>query len=363
MSLARRQPTTVLAPDQGPPTEVYQASTPTVFSFQEMIEMAEFFAAGKLVKGVETPQQAFTLMMVCQAQGLHPGHIVTRYHVIEGAPSMRSDVMLAEFQAGGGRVEWIKSDDEAVEAVFTHPFHPKPFIVKFTLAQLVESETAMAWNSKVGKLLLKANYRKSPAAMLRARAITAGIRAVNPGALHGIHAPEEIGSITTTPHDDNAPPPALDNSTSARPIASTPPPAVLPPPPAVETTRLVTQEGDHDARSYTEVVKQEAEALTVELQKLDPAAKPVERFQLHRHILKAGAAAGLTEAIAPGTKVSNALVTERCQDLYRSDREWVRAEIAAYTDRLWKAAAAEAEGSQATAENESQAQGEPGESA
>lgn len=305
------------------------------FSFGEMIQMAEYLAASGLIKGVETPAQAFGLMMFAQSQGLHPGVVVSRYHLMDGAPSMKSDVMLAEFQADGGRVEWVRSDDETVEAVFTHAaYHPKPFRVSLSLTKLVESEIAMTWN-KQGKFVLKKNYRSSPAAMLRARAVTAGIRAVHPGVQHGIYAPEELDTLTERAAEGVDPPQGSVPALPAAPTSTARPK----PTPVVDAVRVRTQPEDvqTDRRSYVELVEHEAQVLTADVREHTPDAKEITKHQLHRHLLKAAIEAGHHPAFPPDTKVPNARVVEIGQDLYRDHRDWVRGEVSRYVDGIYEA--------------------------
>ena len=322
------------------------------FSFGEMVQMSEYLAKSRLIKGVETPEQAFGLMLFAQSQGLHPGTVVSRYHLMDGSPSMKSDVMLAEFQADGGRVEWHRSDDEVADASFVHPtYHPKPFRVSFSLAKLVESEIAMAWDRQKNQWVLKANYRKSPAAMLRARVVTAGIRAVHPGVQHGIYAPEELDSLveanpnpveatvvsanivpTAAPASAPTPTPTRGKATPVQPAA----PAL---PVEDVAVRTMPENAKVDTRSYVDLVTHEAQVLTLDIRAHDPEAKEISKFQLYRHLVKAAERDGLfTKPVAPGEewKPKNAEYVEIGQDLYKHHRVWVRTELAAYVEEIYK---------------------------
>lgn len=343
MSLARRQPQ-ALSTETHPDTEVVRDRVPILYAFGELIEMATFLAESGLIKGVTTAQQAFTLILFAQSQNLHPGTIVGRYHVIEGVPSMKSDVMLAEFQAGGGKIEWVESDGKVCKATFSHPaLHPKPFTVAVSLQEMIENETALRWDKYKNAMVLKETYRKNPAAMLRARVITAGIRAINPGALHGIYAPEEIDVFSgEAPPEGMRPATLPPPSPAALPISArsvdSPPPSAVVAPASPDAVRLNTQDGEsHDARPYHVVIEQEVQALNGEIVIRNHEAKRIERHQFHRHMIKAAGAAGLTEPVAEGTKLSTSQVLERCQDLYRDHRDWTRAEIRAYGDKLFQA--------------------------
>jgi hypothetical protein len=141
-----------------------------------------------------TAAQVFALMLVCDAEGVHPGRAVFRYHVIQGRPAMRADAMLADFMRVGGSVEWLtESDDrEKCEAVFTHPkTAPKGKIIRFTME-----------DAKIAGLLDKVNKDGSPNMwhkyapnMMRARVVSIATRMLAPGIVAGLYTPEEIGDM------------------------------------------------------------------------------------------------------------------------------------------------------------------------
>lgn len=136
--------------------------------------------------GLPTPEAAFTLMMICQSEGIHPIQAVKRFHIIKGKPSMRADAMLAEFQRLGGRVKWIKRTDSEVVALFSHP----------------QGEAEITWTIEMAKtagLTINDTWRKYPRQMLTARAVSEGIRTVLPAVVTGIYTPEEISDFADEP--------------------------------------------------------------------------------------------------------------------------------------------------------------------
>jgi hypothetical protein len=155
------------------------------FTFDEMRAMAEDVARSGLFAGISTPQQALTLMMLCDAEGLHPMQAIKRYHIIKNRPSMRADAMQAEFQRQGGVVRWAHSDATRCVAEFTHDRQaPDGVRVEWTLERA----------QKAG-LLGNDNWKKYPEAMLRARTISEGVRMVLPGVVAGIYTPEEVADF------------------------------------------------------------------------------------------------------------------------------------------------------------------------
>jgi hypothetical protein len=167
---------------------------PPAFSLPDLQVMAKQVAASRLFGGCDTEQAVFTLMLLCQAEGLHPIQAMRRYHIIEGRPSMRADAMQAEFQRHGGVIRWEQSDDEICVAWFIHPIHaPNPgFMISLTLQGLIDRGVALSWDKEKKNYVIKKVYRQFPAQMLRARIISEGVRMVLPGVVVGIYTPEEI---------------------------------------------------------------------------------------------------------------------------------------------------------------------------
>jgi hypothetical protein len=130
--------------------------------------------------GVKTPDQALALMLLAQAEGLHPMVAARDYHIIEGRPSMKADAMLARFQLAGGKVRWASLTDTKVVGEFTHESG---------------GSATIEWDmdrAKAAGLGGKANWLKYPRQMLRARVISEGIRTVYPACVVGVYTPEEV---------------------------------------------------------------------------------------------------------------------------------------------------------------------------
>jgi hypothetical protein len=193
---------TVQAAEPQPSELLERVVEATRYSVRDVETMANHVSASKLYN--LDPDKAFTLMMLAEAEGIHPIQALRRFHIVEGRPSMRADAMQAEFQRHGGRLRWIESTAEKCSAEFSHPlYQPEPLLVTVTLKELVESEVAMQWpkakegeqfDARRGKVL-KDTYKKFPRQMLRARVISEGVRAVDPGVVVGIYTPEEVSDF------------------------------------------------------------------------------------------------------------------------------------------------------------------------
>jgi len=146
---------------------------------QSLERMAQAVAQSKLF-GITNQEQALALMLVAQAEGLHPATAARDYHIIQGRPALKADAMLARYLSSGGKVEWHDHTDTKVAATFSHP-----------AGGTLKIEWDMDRAKKAG-LGGKDMWSKYPRQMLRARVISEGIRATNPAVATGIYTPEEV---------------------------------------------------------------------------------------------------------------------------------------------------------------------------
>lgn len=155
----------------------------------DLERMAHAFAKSKLF-GAKTADEALSLMLIAQAEGMHPASAARDYHIIEGKASKKAEAMLRDFLKVGGRVEWHALDDLHADATFSHP---QGGTVRIT------------WDMKrveAAQIKNMAMYKKYPRAMLRSRTVSEGVRTVCPLATGGMYTPEEAiepsdGEITT----------------------------------------------------------------------------------------------------------------------------------------------------------------------
>ncbi len=134
--------------------------------------------------GVKTADQALALMLIAQAEGLHPAVAARDYDIIQGKPTLKAKAKLSRFQKSGGVFKWIERTDEKCSAEFSHPTCPVPIIVTW------DRERA-----KKAELMGKAMYKKFPCQMFSARVISEGVDATYPDAGGGMYTPEEQQDI------------------------------------------------------------------------------------------------------------------------------------------------------------------------
>lgn len=151
-----------------------------VHGVSDLAQMAETFAKSGLF-GIKTIEQGIALMLIAQAEGLHPAVAARDYDIIQGRPALKARAMLSRFQSSGGKLEWIERSDTAAEAQFSHPCSPKPISVRWDMER-----------AKLAGLGGKENWRKFPRQMLSARVISEGVAACYPMATSGLYVPEEV---------------------------------------------------------------------------------------------------------------------------------------------------------------------------
>lgn len=159
--------------------------------------------------GLQKTEQAVALMLVAQAEGLHPATVAVDYDFIQGKPTKKPTAMLRDFIKRGGKVQWHAMDDTVADATFSHP---------------QGGTVRVRWDmekAKQAQLAGKDMWKKYPAAMLRSRCVSEGMRAVFPAATGGLYTPEEVqdfepaapartAPIDVTPRDNGS---TVDHST------------------------------------------------------------------------------------------------------------------------------------------------------
>jgi hypothetical protein len=179
-------------------------------SFDELQQMAAAVCSSGLF-ACKSKEQALTLMLLCQAENLHPIQAMRQFHIIQGRPSMRSDAMLARFQKAGGVVEWHDRSEKSAAASFSHRTScPTPVRVEWTMDM-----------ARQAGLLGNDTWKKYPRQMLTARVISEGVRTVLPEVCVGLYTPEEAEDMPPMPAP-TAPPKRVESKPVRQPEPQAP---------------------------------------------------------------------------------------------------------------------------------------------
>ncbi len=163
-----------------------EATAVVPFSLAEIERMADMVSASKFF-GVKNREEAAALLLLAQAQGMHPMTAVQHYDIVLGKPFMKAQAMAARFQAAGGRIQWVTSTPTEAKAVFVNP-----------QGDALECHWTID-RAKAAALTAKDNWKHHPAQMLRARCVAEGVRATWPACILGMYAPEEAEEIAQAP--------------------------------------------------------------------------------------------------------------------------------------------------------------------
>ena len=156
-------------------------------SFGERMKFAEMLVTtGFLPNSVKTPAQALAIIQTGLELGIPAMQALRQVHVIQGKPSCSAELQLALFLRAGGKHKWLHSDGQKATLWLKHPNgteHTQPFTIE---------------EARRANLLNKDGWKMYPDAMLRARAISAGLRAAAPDIIAGMsYTPEELGADVT----------------------------------------------------------------------------------------------------------------------------------------------------------------------
>lgn len=153
-----------------------------LMAVDDVKKLASALVASKLF-AVKNVDEAFTMMMICMAEGCHPMQAMQRYHIVQGRPAKTANAMLADYQKSGGKTRWIERTETACEAEFTSPGLAAPLRVRWTMEQ-----------AHAAGLTSKANWKAYPRHMLSARVISEGVSLADASARTMV-TPEELDDV------------------------------------------------------------------------------------------------------------------------------------------------------------------------
>lgn len=169
-----------------------------ITSIGDLRILAEDVAKSRLF-GVQTTEEAMALMLIAQAEGLHPAVAIQEFDIIQGKPARKTTALLARFQEMGGKVTWKVHTDAKVVGLFE--YKGTSLEVEWTMERATKTQY---WDTKekaMRPLSSKFNWKSYPRQMLRARVIAEGIRAVCPRAIGGLMVVEEAQDAIDPPID------------------------------------------------------------------------------------------------------------------------------------------------------------------
>jgi hypothetical protein len=148
---------------------------------QELRGAQYLLKSGLVPADIRTPEAAMFIILTGRDLGMSPVQSLRSIRVIKGKVEVAADAQLGKFHSAGGRSRFIELTNTTARLELTAAWLTAPHVETFT-----------AEDAKVAGLTGD-NWRKFPKAMLRSRAITAGLKSIGFDATAGIYSPGEVG--------------------------------------------------------------------------------------------------------------------------------------------------------------------------
>lgn len=161
----------------------------TLSRWGEMTAMAATLAkSGMMPKALSTPEAVLAVILTGRELGMGPMQAARSLHYVEGRVVMDASAQLALAIGAGVEVQWHTATAEEASCTLSRRGWSATYRSTWTIAMAQRAGLAG-----------RGTWRAHPEAMLRARAITAGIRAYCPDVLGaGVYTADEAADITAT---------------------------------------------------------------------------------------------------------------------------------------------------------------------
>lgn len=149
--------------------------------------------SGFLPESIKTPAQAVAIIMMGRELGVGPMQALRQIAVIKGKPTCGAELMLCLIYRdhGDDAVKFLASDNNACRLSYKRKGWTERKEFAFTLEDAKQAQLTGKGGS----------WTTYPAAMLRARAISAVARMAFPDSIAGMYTPEEMGATVAVDAD------------------------------------------------------------------------------------------------------------------------------------------------------------------
>lgn len=150
-----------------------------------MAAAKRYVDSGLLPAEVNTPQKALVIMKAGRELGIPDTYALRNIHVVKGKPVCSSELLLALVRRtyGPGAIRVGKTSNTACTVQYREQGWDGISEYTFTIEDAKQAGVASS-----------NTWRSYPAAMLRARCISAVVRFAFPEAIAGLYTPEELGA-------------------------------------------------------------------------------------------------------------------------------------------------------------------------
>jgi hypothetical protein len=162
------------------------AVLPSVGELQTMLTLADTFVkSGLLPAGIKTSAAALLIIQKGKELGIQPTYALSNIAVIQGKPTAGAELLAALIYRDHGdhALRVTETNDKQCVIEYRRRTWAKPETFAFTMDDARKAELSGS-----------ATWKKFPAAMLRARCISAVARMAFPDSIGGMYTPEELGA-------------------------------------------------------------------------------------------------------------------------------------------------------------------------
>lgn len=158
--------------------------------------LAKSLMGSKLLPShIRSEGDALVIMLSGFELGIPPMKALRSIHLIEGKPELSADMMLGLCKRSGYKVRWLESTERTATLQLVDPRDP----------EYPHTETYSMKMAADAGLATKQNWRKFPVAMLKARCVSAAVRAFAPEILSTTYVEGELSGDEPNLHADDAP--------------------------------------------------------------------------------------------------------------------------------------------------------------
>jgi hypothetical protein len=156
-------------------------------SFDSLVSMGDALRrTGFLPSHIRDGVSFAAIVLMGRELGMGTMAACRKLQVIKGTVTERADSQLARFKSCGGRAQFKELSETRAVLVLRHPNGDE------------HTETFSIEDAKRAGLASNDNYAKHPKAMLRSRAITAGLKSIGWEGAVGIYDPDEVADAQAT---------------------------------------------------------------------------------------------------------------------------------------------------------------------
>jgi hypothetical protein len=181
----------------------------------EALHVSQVLVASRLLpRSITTPEAAFAVIATGRELGLSAMQALRAIHIVEGKPTLSADLMVALVKKSEACLFFRMVESTGLLATYETHRRGEPGATRMSFS--IEE-------AKAAGVATKDNWRKYPAAMLRARCAAALARAVYPDLVLGVYDPDELASPMGAPVVDVTPVPVAAPVVTVQPAPAAEP--------------------------------------------------------------------------------------------------------------------------------------------